>query len=317
MKLTMQLFALGLAAALGFTATNARADLEFSAAVTIHAKADFYSPLTTCGTWVEVGSYGRCWRPAGVVVGWRPYCDGYWVWTDCGWFWVSDEPWAWACYHYGYWVDDSYYGWVWIPDIVWAPAWVSWRIGGGCIGWAPNPPPGAFFTRRAPASTFVFVGAERFGEPIKPSVLIANNAGIIKQTKFVTNEKRLSRDFDGTGARVGVFNEGPGLAAIQNASGRQFKPVAISEAVHRTQAPPEFVHKTAQPEKRETKQEQKPVAASDQKQSSPSSPPPQPGNPHQGAPSGGDRPSREQGQGHDRWDNQDGQGSGGGRGHDF
>ena len=80
---------------------RAAAELEVSAGVTIHARADFYEPLASRGAWVEIGSYGRCWHPAGVAAGWRPYCDGYWKWTDCGWYWVSDEPWSWACYHYG------------------------------------------------------------------------------------------------------------------------------------------------------------------------------------------------------------------------
>ena len=73
---------------------RASAELEVSAGVSIHATTEFYEPLAPCGTWVEVGSYGRCWHPAGVVVGWRPYCNGYWEWTDCGWYWFSDEPWG-------------------------------------------------------------------------------------------------------------------------------------------------------------------------------------------------------------------------------
>src|SRR5690348_12753307 len=105
---TLTLFAIGLAGALAWTTTDARADFEVSASVHIHAAADFTAPLSSCGTWVEVGSYGRCWRPAGIVVGWRPYCNGYWVWTDCGWYWASDEPWAWACYHYGSWRSEEH-----------------------------------------------------------------------------------------------------------------------------------------------------------------------------------------------------------------
>jgi hypothetical protein len=54
--------------------------------------------------------------------------------------WFSDEPWAWAAYHYGRWTYNPYYGWVWIPGYEWAPAWVSWRTGGGYYGWAPLGP---------------------------------------------------------------------------------------------------------------------------------------------------------------------------------
>ena len=55
----------------------------------ISATADFQVPLAAHGAWIEVGTYGHCWRPAHVVGGWRPYCDGRWIWTDCGWYWES------------------------------------------------------------------------------------------------------------------------------------------------------------------------------------------------------------------------------------
>src|SRR5437899_1908013 len=84
-------------------APRATAYHEVSASFEITAESDFYDPLAAQGTWAEVGGYGRCWRPVGVEVGWRPYCYGRWELTDCGWFWVSDEPWGWACYHYGRW----------------------------------------------------------------------------------------------------------------------------------------------------------------------------------------------------------------------
>ena len=71
------------------------ADLEVGASVQIHAKAEFDAPLAAHGNWVQVGPYGRCWRPARVGLEWRPYCSGEWVWTDCGWYWSADEPWAW------------------------------------------------------------------------------------------------------------------------------------------------------------------------------------------------------------------------------
>jgi len=62
------------------------------------------------------------------------------VWTVDGWYWESEEPWGWATYHYGRWTYDDYYGWVWIPDLEWGPAWVEWRTGPSCLGWAPLGP---------------------------------------------------------------------------------------------------------------------------------------------------------------------------------
>src|SRR5882724_5080759 len=141
---------------------NARADLEVSASVRVSAVAEFNAPLAAHGAWITVGSYGRCWRPSGIAVSWQPYCYGRWVWTDCGWYWESDEPWGWACYHYGSWAYDSEFGWVWVPGIDWAPAWVTWRFGGGYCGWAPLGPRGFVV---APA-LFVFVEERRFIEPV-------------------------------------------------------------------------------------------------------------------------------------------------------
>jgi hypothetical protein len=100
----------------------------------------FYSGLSAYGEWVLVDQDVYAWRPTGVTVGWRPYFSGRWAWTDDGWYWLSEEPWAWATYHYGRWYYDDYYGWMWIPGYEWAPAWVEWRYGGDCVGWAPLGP---------------------------------------------------------------------------------------------------------------------------------------------------------------------------------
>ena len=104
----------------------------------------FYSSLSTQGEWISVDGGTYAWRPVGVDPGWRPYSDGHWVWTDDGWYWASDEPWAWATYHYGRWYCDDYYGWVWVPGYEWAPAWVEWRYGSSCVGWAPLSPYAVF-----------------------------------------------------------------------------------------------------------------------------------------------------------------------------
>jgi hypothetical protein len=104
----------------------------------------FYSSLGSQGEWISVDGGTYAWRPAGVESGWRPYSDGHWMWTDDGWYWASDEPWAWATYHYGRWYCDDYYGWVWVPGYEWAPAWVEWRYGESCVGWAPLSPYAVF-----------------------------------------------------------------------------------------------------------------------------------------------------------------------------
>ena len=73
----------------------------------------FYSSLSRRGEWIDFNS-GYAWRPFGVSHGWRPYLYGRWVWSDYGWYWVSDESFGWATYHYGRWYYDDYYGWIWI-----------------------------------------------------------------------------------------------------------------------------------------------------------------------------------------------------------
>ena len=256
MKTILNLMAIGLAGSLFLGASSARADLEVSASVSIHAQADFYAPLGANGVWFEAGSYGRCWRPAGVAVGWRPYCYGQWVWTDCGWYWESDEPWAWACYHYGWWVYDPVYAWIWVPGIEWGPAWVCCRTGGGYIGWAPLPPRGVTIAVAGPE--FVFVQAARFQERVGPSVVIANNTRILQQTTVINNIKRETRTISGSGQQRVVVNEGPGVDMVQRATGKRLATISIREASRRTPVPARLA-----PASRESKAREAPAVGPD------------------------------------------------------
>jgi hypothetical protein len=108
------------------------------------ASDDFYNSesLNKHGRWVKADKWGASWQPENVPSGWSPYTNGSFQYcNDCGWIFVSDEPWAWATYHYGRWARvHSGCGWAWIPGRVWAGSWVSWRSGGDTIGWAPLPP---------------------------------------------------------------------------------------------------------------------------------------------------------------------------------
>lgn len=116
----------------------------------------FYDNLSPYGQWVQDPQYGDVWVP-NEGGDFRPYGSrGHWVMTEYGNTWVTDDPWGWAVYHYGRWTYDSYYGWVWIPGYEWAPAWVSWRFGGGYSGWAPLGP-GVSLTYSCPESWWIFV----------------------------------------------------------------------------------------------------------------------------------------------------------------
>jgi hypothetical protein len=237
MALLVKVRLLCLAGLLSIVTASASADVEVSASVQIHAKADFYTPLTPYGGWVEVGSYGRCWHPAHLAVEWRPYCYGHWVWTDCGWYWESDEPWGWACYHYGYWVNDPAYGWLWVPEVEWAPAWVSWRVGGGYIGWAPMPPPGIIFVSHPEPALFVFVNTEHFADPVRPSAVIVNNVAIAKKTTEITQIKRETRTLSGGAPQRVVMNRGPSVEMVQKATGKSFEATPVREVVKHTTLP--------------------------------------------------------------------------------
>lgn len=100
----------------------------------------FYDQLAPYGEWFQLQNYGWVWTPYDVPLGWRPYTDGTWAYSDYGWTWVSDWEWGWAPFHYGRWLSDPYRGWVWVPGRDWAPAWVAWHYGNGWVGWAPLPP---------------------------------------------------------------------------------------------------------------------------------------------------------------------------------
>jgi len=221
-----------LAGILSLELNRARADLEVSTGIQIHSPDDFYQPLTADGEWINIDSYGRCWRPEHVDADWRPYCDGEWVWTDCGWYWQSDEPWAWACYHYGAWSYEPAYGWLWVPGVIWAPAWVDWRMGDGHIGWAPCAPGGG----AAVSTAFVFVDEDHFQKRHRRSDVIVNNPALFEHTRVVAGAQRESRDLDGRRQTV-VVNSGPDAAAVETATGRRLTPVSISDANRRTAIP--------------------------------------------------------------------------------
>lgn len=125
--------------------------------------ARFEPLLAQQGEWVAARAGRAAWRPAAVDPGWQPYRQGSWTYTEDGWFWVSDEPWAVVTYHHGRWDFDGRYGWIWYPGRTWAPAWVAWRWDLEVVGWAPLPPdgrPAAAFWTFVPASRFVGERAE-------------------------------------------------------------------------------------------------------------------------------------------------------------
>ena len=181
------------AAALFIVTTAPRAGAAINVSV-------FYDSLEPYGEWIDSADYGYVWHPGDVDADWRPYTAGHWVFTDVGWTWVSDEPFGWATYHYGRWVNLVNTGWSWVPDTEWGPAWVSWRRSPRHVGWAPLPPEARFREATAISSWvagyydigpgyYNFVEVRQFGAPrLREVVLPAReNVTIVNETRNITN----------------------------------------------------------------------------------------------------------------------------------
>ncbi len=210
-------------------ALPARAQVTVSANVTVGGPvevATFHERLGGYGHWTSVDGYGQVWVPPGRP-GWRPYSDGRWVLTEYGWTYVSDDPWGWAAYHYGNWVFAGGAGWVWIPGRVWAPAWVTWRYGGGYAAWAPAPPMGLGYRVRVvevSSPGWVVVQEAHFTQPIATVAVSANvSAG------YVARAQPLAAPVAVAGG-VAV-NPGPHPQAVAAAVGGPVQPVSAHAVV--------------------------------------------------------------------------------------
>ncbi len=160
------------------------------------AYTQFETALAPYGGWDYDSSYGYVWSPNVTIVGadFSPYATcGHWALTEYGWTWVSDWSWGWAPFHYGRWITRAG-RWSWVPGSMWGPAWVSWRSGGGYVGWSPLPPRGVHLAggygagspwRFAPAAS-LGVTRPRFTSP-------RHLPGIFARTTVVSNDRLLTR----------------------------------------------------------------------------------------------------------------------------
>jgi len=187
----------------------------------------FHENLEPYGDWREIGDYGYCWQPRNVDRDWRPYSDGRWLYTDAGWTWDSEEPFAWAVYHYGRWTNLDQIGWVWVPGTEWGPAWVSWRRSERHVGWAPLPPEATFdrsvgFGARLDAdydigpTSYNFVEVRNFGSPrLQPMILRPReNIAIIYETTNITRIRYADNV---------VYNDGPRYEVISRESAQPIR----------------------------------------------------------------------------------------------
>ena len=185
----------------------------------------FYDNLAPYGQWIYDPQYGNVWVP-NEDGDFRPYGSrGYWVMTEYGNTWVSDDPWGWAVYHYGRWTYNPYYGWVWVPGYEWAPAWVSWRYGGGYAGWAPlGPGVSVGVSYYAPDSWWVFVNPTYMYQPncIRYWNGPSYNTTYIRQTTIINNY------YVDNSTRV-RYNYGPRAEVIQRDTRRPVQVYRVSQ----------------------------------------------------------------------------------------
>ncbi len=189
----------------------------------------FYDELDPYGTWMEHRTYGYVWIPS-VDRGFVPYStNGYWVQTEYGNTWVSDYTWGWAPFHYGRWFYDDFYGWIWVPDSEWAPAWVTWRTGGGYYGWAPLMPGlsiniSANYYNTIPSSYWVFVPHRYILHRhfhrhyvARPQVVT-----VYRQTTIITNNYNY-------GGRRTTFFTGPSRREIERTNRERVEVYSVSD----------------------------------------------------------------------------------------
>lgn len=219
----------GAVAAILFVGLMTLAPARPAAASATVSLSFFHETLAPHGRWLATASYGEVWAPS-VAPGWEPYVNGEWLYTDCGWSWVSDDPWGSIAFHYGTWTWVDPYGWVWVPGLVWAPAWVTWAFTDDYVGWAPVPPSFVLsvtgYVGRPivlPQTRYVFVPARRFVAVPVATVRVPaqRNAAILPRAAKVTTFE-VSRGL--------VRNLGPAPERIERAAGRRIERVTVERA---------------------------------------------------------------------------------------
>lgn len=177
---------------------------------------DFYTGLAPYGQWIEDARFGFLWAPD-VEEDFRPYyTNGRWVMTEAGNTWLSDYVWGWACFHYGRWIYNDFYGWLWQPGSYWGPAWVDWQASPNLYGWAPLTPEAVIdhdgVRDACPEDWWVFVPSNNIytGNYQRYRVGTAPADGVASMLKYV-NRVTLYRDV--------ACVEGPHINEVKKTTG--------------------------------------------------------------------------------------------------
>jgi hypothetical protein len=200
----------------------------FGAVLDIGTCYDYLAPY---GSWIDMDPYGYVWCPRHMGYRWRPYAEGYWLWTDWGWTWMSDYDWGWMPFHYGRWGWDNDCGWFWVPGTMWGPAWVTWRYGDLYCGWAPIPPGvefgmGVDFNAIAlgiPFNFWVFVNGSHFlDRDIHRYVLP------YERNRTIVGDTNVRNDFEFRGSRM--VNRGIDVETVRRMTGHQVSRYTLADA---------------------------------------------------------------------------------------
>jgi hypothetical protein len=192
----------------------------------------YESDLRPYGRWVDTPEYGRVWIPGDRPRDWRPYTVGRWECADDQWVWVPDEDeaaWGMVTYHYGRWYEHPSYGWTWVPGTAWAPAWVSWRQGGGYCGWAPLPPAVGdgrvvsvtVIDRYVPADRYTYCEERYLGDRDLRRRVVYRDERVYRSTTNITNITYVDNR---------VVNRGVAVERVEQASGRRVERVQMARA---------------------------------------------------------------------------------------
>jgi hypothetical protein len=146
-----------------WSSTRDRHEQHSTSAQYVSSDVVGYEDLDDHGAWRESSEYGHVWYPRVSSADWAPYHNGHWAYIEpWGYTWVDDEPWGFAPFHYGRWINVEGQ-WGWIPSRppvegvvyvrpVYAPALVAFvgganfsigvsvGGGGGAVGWFPLGP---------------------------------------------------------------------------------------------------------------------------------------------------------------------------------
>lgn len=198
------------------------------------------------------------WRPYGMDENWNPYTNGHWIYTSCGWMWISYYSWGWRPYHYGRWWWSPVWGWVWSPGYIWGPSWVVWMNYGDYCGWYPLSPRVRWHHHhwhhgyycghlRYRVRHWTFVERRNFTSiNITKTVIVEpeKNTNILQKADFTS-----AIDYN----NGKVENKGPDVTQIENSTGEKIAPKNVDK-YNSTKAVDEYTGKITEIEKKQDEQ---------------------------------------------------------------